>query len=124
MIPTLAVAAGGALGALLRWWASLGLTRLVGSTWPAGTFAVNVVGSFAIGALFAWSQGADVSEGTRLFVTVGLLASFTTFSTFTFEAFVMIQTGAWARACAYVAGGVVVGVACVAAGMAAAVRVT
>lgn len=124
MIQALAVAMGGAVGAVLRWWVSLGLTRLVGGSWPAGTFAVNVVGSFAIGALFVWTQGADVSATARLFLTMGLLASFTTFSTFTFETLVMLQSGAWARAGAYVAGSVVLGVAAVAAGMAVAGRMT
>lgn len=124
MIHALAVAAGGAVGAVGRWWMHLGLTRLVGDSWPAGTFAVNVVGSFAIGAIFAWAQGADVSETTRLFLTMGLLGSFTTFSTFTFETLVMLQTGAWARAGVYVTASVLLGVACVAAGMAVAARVT
>ncbi len=120
----LAVATGGALGALARWGASVGANRLVDGAFPLGTFLVNLIGSFAIGVAFVWVETTGASLNARYFLTVGLLGSFTTFSTFSFEALVMVQTGAWLRAAGYLAASVALGVTFVAVGMAVAGRVT
>ncbi|MGP1395285.1 MAG: fluoride efflux transporter CrcB [Inquilinaceae bacterium] len=104
----LAVALGGALGALARYGVMVGATRLVGIGFPWGTLAVNVVGSVAMGLLvevmaLVWSPGPEV----RAFLVVGVLGAFTTFSTFSLDVVVLAQRGeAWAAA-AYVAASLI-----------------
>ena len=87
----LAVAAGGALGAVARFLVSSGTGYLFGYGFPFGTLIVNVLGSFALGVLiqvtaFAWSPSAEV----RAFVVVGVLGAFTTFSTFSLDVLIFI----------------------------------
>ena len=94
----LAVAGGGALGALLRYGTYLGTARVFGEGFNSGTFVVNVVGSFALGVALAYFGARPVSETTRLFVTVGLLGAFTTFSTFSMEAVSFLQDAEYGRA--------------------------
>jgi CrcB protein len=66
---------------------------------PWGTLTVNVLGSFAIGLFYALMQQRLVdSEFLRLFVVVGLLGGFTTFSTFSLETLILIQAGLWGQA--------------------------
>lgn len=96
----LIVAAGGALGAALRY----GISRLLPSTpWPWPTLVVNVAGGFLIGLLTGWlaqRSGAD-NEQIRLFAAVGVLGGFTTFSAFSLETVLMIERGRYGLAAAY-----------------------
>mgnify|MGYP001260838410 CR=1 FL=1 len=78
----LMVAAGGALGAVLRYAVSLAGLALFGAGFPWGTLVVNILGSLAIGALAAQGVGGHV----RLLLVPGLLGGFTTFSAFSLEA--------------------------------------
>ena len=80
----LAVAAGGALGAAMRHGVSLMALRHLPSGWPHGTFAVNIIGSFAMGFLISWLafRGQGGPQELRLFLATGLLGGFTTFSAF------------------------------------------
>jgi CrcB protein len=78
----LLVAAGGAIGSVLRYAVSLAGVALLGAAFPWGTLAVNVLGSAAIGAL----AGAGVEGQARLLLVPGLLGGFTTFSAFSLEA--------------------------------------
>lgn len=113
-----AVAAGGAVGSVLRYLLSAGLQQWAGRAFPLGSLVVNVLGCFAIGALYVWLIGrAPVAEAWRVFWMVGVLGGFTTFSTFTLDFFELVQTGYVGRAVAYVAaslmlciGGTVLGV--------------
>jgi len=101
----LAVAVGGALGALLR--AGLSLA-LLGETWPVllgGTLAANVLGAFGIGAWAALSApGGRWPEAAvaRHFWMTGVFGGLTTFSIFSLEAMVLLGGGAWGAALAYV----------------------
>jgi CrcB protein len=89
-----AIAAGGAVGALLRFWASNGVYALLGRAFPYGTLAVNVVGSLAMGFLFVWFvERAVVGAEWRAAVLIGLLGAFTTFSTFSIETLTLIEGG-------------------------------
>jgi fluoride exporter len=82
----LAVAAGGALGALLRYILNHSFLAALFPPFPFPTFFINVTGSFAIGLIFAvTTEKFFISETTRLFLTVGFLGAYTTFSTFEFE---------------------------------------
>jgi len=91
----LAIAAGGAMGAVLRWWGGGAIQRLAGGSFPWGTLAVNVLGSFLLGFLFVWLlERSTVGELTRLAITVGFLGAFTTFSTFSVETVRLMNEGA------------------------------
>ncbi|NJL29597.1 MAG: fluoride efflux transporter CrcB [Thermoanaerobaculia bacterium] len=92
----LLVAAGGALGAVARYLASGWVARLSHeSPFPYGTLAVNVVGSLLLGFLLgAGSEGRFlVPPALRVFLGVGLLGAFTTFSTFSFETLEALRLG-------------------------------
>jgi protein CrcB len=82
-VMSLAIAAGGALGSVLRYWCSFFIARTLGETFPLGTLFVDVVGSFLI-VLFAEVTGHDgrllVSSLARQFVMVGIFGGYTTFS--------------------------------------------
>ncbi len=95
MKQVLAIAAGGALGAVLRWYVAGFVQRLSGSAFPWGTLTVNILGSFVLGFLFVWLlERSSVGELMRLALTVGFLGAFTTFSTFSVETARLLQEGA------------------------------
>lgn len=105
----LAVAAGGATGAVLRWLLAGAIQRFAGGAFPWGTFAVNAVGSFLLGFLFVWLiERSSAGELVRLALTVGLLGALTTFSTYSLESIRLLQEGAFGMAAANVIGQVVV----------------
>ncbi len=105
----LAVAAGGAVGASLRWLLAGAVQRAAGGAFPWGTFAVNALGSFALGFLFVYLiERSTTGELLRLAVTVGLLGAFTTFSTYSLESIRLMQSGAFGLAAANVLGQVFV----------------
>lgn len=109
MAQVLAIAAGGAVGALLRWFLAGSVQRMAGGVFPWGTFAVNALGSFLIGFLFVYFvERSAASELWRLGVTVGMLGALTTFSTYSLESMRLLQSGAFAMALGNVLGQVVV----------------
>ena len=91
----LLVGAGGFIGAALRYGLSLSLARFA---FPMGTLLVNVIGSFALGWLYAKAGQGEVDGSTRHFLGVGLLGAFTTFSTFSVETLALVEEGALGRA--------------------------
>lgn len=85
---------GGAIGACLRYFLTQECTKLLGKGFPFGTLAVNVVGSFLLGYLYSWlSAQTNVSDNLKVFVGVGLLGALTTFSTFSYDTFLLLQQG-------------------------------
>jgi len=105
----IAVALGGAAGAVLRWLMASGVQKLAGGAFPWGTFAVNALGSLLLGFLFVWLiERSTVSELARLAITVGFLGAFTTFSTYSLESIRLLQEGALALAFGNIMGQVVV----------------
>ena len=113
MYQTIAIAAGGAAGAVLRYWVSSGVYHLLGRSFPWGTLTVNVLGSLAIGFLYVLLlERTAAAPEWRAFLMVGLLGAFTTFSTFSMETLTLMEEGAWARAVANVLASVL---ACIAA---------
>lgn len=93
------IAAGGGLGAALRFFVSGLAQRLTDGAFPIGTLTVNVLGCFALGFLGAIFAGpALVRDEWRFFLAVGLLGGFTTFSTYGFETLALLQSGELARA--------------------------
>ncbi len=114
----MAIAVGGAIGAVARHYASGQVMRLVGMGFPFGTLLVNVVGSFAMGALvevmaLRWSVGPEL----RGFLTVGVLGAFTTFSTFSLDFVVLTERGQLGLAVLYAVVSVALSVAGLFAGM-------
>lgn len=96
----IAVALGGAIGAVGRYAVGIALHRFPASApwFPLGTLSVNVAGSLMIGLVWAFLQQQSESEFIRLFVAIGLLGGFTTFSTFSLETLFMVSEGQWLRA--------------------------
>ena len=104
-----AVAVGGACGAVMRWLMASGIQKVAGGAFPWGTFAVNALGSFLLGFLFVWLiERSTLSELMRLALTVGFLGAFTTFSTYSLESIRLLQEGALALAFGNVIGQVIV----------------
>jgi CrcB protein len=98
-----AIAAGGACGALLRFWLSSSVYAWVGRDFPYGTLAVNVLGSLAMGLLFTlFVERLAWDPWLRNGLTVGVLGAFTTFSTFSMETLNLLEQAEYARALANV----------------------
>jgi len=107
MVYSLAVAVGGALGAVSRYWLMLWIGSLAGTRFPWGTALVNVLGSVVIGVLYVLiSERLVLSEQWRGLLVVGYLGAFTTFSTFSLDTLLLLQDGRWLPALGYVAGSV------------------
>lgn len=99
MIQLIAIAAGGAVGALLRFWVSSGVYHLLGRGFPYGTLAVNVLGSLAMGFLYVLLlERSTVSPELRSALLIGFLGAFTTFSTFSIETLNLIEQAALFKA--------------------------
>lgn len=114
------VAAGGAIGAVLRFALAGWVFRLLGTAFPWGTLAVNLVGSFAIGVGWSVTQRLPVAPSLPPFLLVGVLGAFTTFSTYSLETVALIERGETGLGLLYVGVSTVGGVAAVLAGFAAA----
>ncbi|MGB0560798.1 MAG: fluoride efflux transporter CrcB, partial [Spirulinaceae cyanobacterium] len=93
--PPIAIALGAIGGALSRYYFGLWLGELCGTTFPVGTFTVNLLGSFLMGALVALlSQSVlKLSPDLALLITVGFLGSFTTFSSYILDTARLIEAG-------------------------------
>ena len=95
------VCLGGALGSGARFWLSGLVAERIGQTFPLGTLAVNVTGSFLIGVL----AGMTIPEGrwmlsptAREFLMIGVCGGYTTFSSFSLQTLNLAQDGEWLRA--------------------------
>ncbi|EDX81812.1 MAG: fluoride efflux transporter CrcB [Alphaproteobacteria bacterium] len=121
----LLVAAGGALGSMARYGLVLLMSRLTpGAGWPLATFTANVLGGLAMGLLVGWLafRGDAHQETIRLFAAVGVLGGFTTFSTYSLEAALMLERRDYGLAAAYIVGSVVLAVVALFIGMVVARR--
>lgn len=105
VIPSLLVAAGGALGSVARYWATVLVAQALGERFPWATVGINVLGSFAIGlfaGLTAPGGAVAASNEARLFFTVGVCGGFTTFSSFSLQTVSLARGGNWPAAAANV----------------------
>jgi len=115
----LAVALGGALGAVARYKTVGWVAQLMGHGFPWGTLVVNVVGSFAMGVLV--ELGAlklNLAPEVRAFLAVGVLGAFTTFSTFSLDVATLWQRGDVMATGAYVAASAALSILALFAGLA------
>src|ERR1700721_1850290 len=114
----LSVAAGGAIGSVARYLVGIWSGKIFRINFPWGTLIVNVTGSFLIGlfvGLFAirW----DLPQAVRIFLTVGICGGYTTFSTFSLDAFYLMERGEAFAAGVYMVGSVVLSVGALIAAM-------
>jgi CrcB protein len=112
MTQVLAIAAGGAMGALMRYWLSNLIYECFGRGFPWGTLVVNVLGSLVMGVLFVIMTERTVwSPELRLGLMTGLLGALTTFSTFSLESVALLESGRFGMALSNAALSVVVCIA-------------
>ena len=115
----LAVAAGGALGSVARFWLVGVMTSLTGPRFPWGTLLINVLGSLVIGIVagFTLTPGRiGIHPDLRIFLMVGICGGFTTFSSFSLQTLELIQSSDVIPAIGYIAGSVILCLAFVWAG--------
>ena len=108
----LLVALGGAAGSVLRY-----LLSNINTSFPWGTFAVNVLGSFLIGLLVGLMSKGVLSPEMKLLLVTGFCGGFTTFSTFANESFSMMKAGDVLLTALYVGASVIIGILAVWGGM-------
>ncbi|WP_428428377.1 fluoride efflux transporter CrcB [Pararhizobium sp.] len=119
MTHILLVAAGGAVGSVLRYLVGLWTLRSFGPSFPWGTLTVNITGSFLIGVfaeVIARKFGA--SAEMRVFLITGILGGYTTFSAFSLDAITLLERGELVTALIYVASSVLLSALAVFAGLA------
>jgi CrcB protein len=112
------VGVGGFLGTTARYALGRWIVDRVGAAFPYHTFLINVTGSFAIGVILTLLTGRLVADPAwRLFLVVGFLGGYTTFSSYTYEGLALLETGDWRGALWYVAGSNIAGLAAAYAGI-------
>ncbi|WP_294191482.1 fluoride efflux transporter CrcB [uncultured Sphingomonas sp.] len=113
----LPVMAGGALGSAGRYLTGRFTLSLLGPDWPWGTMTVNFVGGLLMGVLTGMLARVSAPEGWRLFLGIGVLGGFTTFSSFSLDTVNMIERGAILPAVGYVAVSVIGAIVALFAGL-------
>lgn len=109
---------GGFLGAVTRYLVDTRVTAGLASALPWGTFIVNVSGSFLLGITFALlTERAALPAELRLAITVGFIASYTTFGTPLLESWLLFEEGAWLAASANLVGSVLASIVALVAGL-------
>ncbi|HEY4545954.1 MAG TPA: fluoride efflux transporter CrcB [Pedomonas sp.] len=98
------VAVGGGIGAVGRYFAGKAMFALAGGTFPWGTLTVNVLGGLLMGILTEVLALRGGNEALRLFMAVGVLGGFTTFSSYSLELVLMLEKGQFSTAALYAAG--------------------
>ena len=97
------IAAGGALGSLARYWVGSTVTNRMGTRFPYGTFIINITACLIIGFSHTLlGRRTDLNPAWRFLVPIGFVGAYSTFSTFEWETFANLQTGAFLIAALYV----------------------
>jgi len=90
------ISLGAIVGANLRYFVAQQVARLVSPSFPYGTLLINVTGSFVIGFFLIWTTGRVLADPRwRLLVAVGFCGGYTTFSSYAYETFVLMEQGQW-----------------------------
>ena len=99
----LSIACGGAIGAVTRYRLSNAVQNITGKSFPYGMLLCNILGSMLLGILYdSLSKGSLFSDNIKLFIQVGILGSFTTFSAFSLESFLMFEKGDYSSAIIFI----------------------
>lgn len=112
------IGAGSFIGGVLRYFLSQVVQSKMLSVFPYGTFAVNVIGCFVIGAVISLADKQSMSNDWKLFLATGICGGFTTFSAFSMETLALLRGGQVSIALLYIAGSVLLGLAATWAGYA------
>ena len=105
------IAVGGAIGAVGRYAVMTAVSHLLGAGFPYGTIMVNLIGSFVLGGLVeSLKHFSVISNELHVFLIVGVLGSFTTFSTFSMDVVVLMQRNEMFAAGLYILGSIVVSI--------------
>ncbi len=115
---TLIIGLGGFVGANLRYWLGGWLSDRLGPTFPYETMVINVAGSFLLGVFMTLALHFTWAPEWRQLIAIGFLGSFTTFSTYEYESFRLIQEGLWLRASLNLLGSLALGLVAVILGIA------
>ena len=118
LLAWMALVAAGAVGSSVRYLVDIAITERARSALPWGTLAINVTGSFLLGAVTGLAIYHGFPRAARVVLGVGFCGAYTTFSTFTFETVRLLEEGAPAEAFKNVAGTFVAGALAAAAGLA------
>ena len=103
MLKVIYVGFGGFIGSILRYSLYILTSNILGYTSPVATLFINIIGCFLIGSAYQlFSEHLVISENLRLFIIIGLLGGFTTFSAFSIDAFLLYQNSGKILALAYV----------------------
>jgi len=114
----IAVALGGAVGAVLRYGIGLACLALWGTGFPIATMLVNIVGSFLMGVFASYLTLTGIAtQEIRGFLTIGLLGAFTTFSAFSMDAVTLWERGLMTQAIGYVILSILLSIGALVAGM-------
>ncbi len=102
---------GGGVGSLVRYWTTKFFEdcKLFGD-FPFPTFVANMVSSFIVGLLFGYMSKSDIDNSIWLLLAVGFCGGFSTFSTFSFESFKMLQNGQWVLFSSYILLSIIFGI--------------
>jgi fluoride exporter len=107
----LLVASGGAIGSVARYLVGVAMARAFGVAFPYGTLAVNVIGGFLMGLFIELlARRFEGSPELRLFIAIGILGGFTTFSSFSLDVVVLWERGELAIALSYVLASVILSI--------------
>jgi fluoride exporter len=108
----LLIAAGGALGSILRYWVGSTIAGRVGIRFPYGTLVVNLTACVVIGFTLTYlGRRADLSPAWRFLIPIGFIGAYSTFSTYEWETLSTMRSGAFALAALYAVGSLVLGLA-------------
>jgi len=104
------VAAGGAIGSVLRYLVAIMTRSFTALHFPVNTFLVNIIGCFAIGYFYAVFHRTEHFEFVRIFLIIGILGGFTTFSTFSLEVIQMFKDKMIYQALLYILSSNILGI--------------
>jgi CrcB protein len=108
----LLIAVGGSLGSIARYWVGSTIASRMGTKFPYGTFVINVTACVIIGfSLTLLASRTEINPAWRFLVPIGFVGAYSTFSTFEWEIFTNLQTGAFLIASSYVVLSLVFGLA-------------